>query len=457
MIIRNLAGILRCDGFVAKKGRHPQSCDYWIERGPVDIAIDGTGCIRSIINLNKSTRRPRRGNGFSAGGEEENSSLRSSRASVQTLRLGSGSAGLEQDTDVGDDRVIDGTGLLATSAFVDAHTHAIHAGSRAGEYFQRWAGATYLDIAKSGGGIVSTITAVEGESEESLTRALISRLERCAALGSALVEVKSGYAASAEGELRMLRAITRARDVGFDIYRTFMPLHTIPSGLTEAAWVEQMMGLLPIVAEQKLADGVDAFVDKGFFSIDSSYRFFSEARKFGFQVRAHCDELANIGATFIVVNMGGLSVDHLQHIRADALMLWPQASTVATLLPATSFYLGLPFADARRLIDRGAPVALATDYNPGTAPSPSMLFTMLLAARHLKMTPSEIWCASTYNGAQALGRHDQGWIGDGNQASLCLWPDHGHTEADAFVAELVVHQTSPRHTISGNRVFDNAG
>lgn len=390
MIIRNLAGVLRCDGFVAKKGRYPQSSDYWIERGPIDLVIGET------------------------------------------------------------DRVIDGTGLLATPAFVDAHTHAIHAGSRAGEYFQRWAGASYLDIAKNGGGIASTITAVEEENEESLTLALTSRLERCAALGSALVEVKSGYAASAKGELRMLRAITRARDIGFDIYRTFMPLHTIPPGVTETDWVDQMIALLPVVAAQGLADGVDAFVDKGFFSADSAHKFFTAAKQLGFHVRAHCDELANIGASFVVINLGALSVDHLQHLGSDTRSMWPFASTVATLLPATSFYLGLPFADARSLISCGAPVALATDYNPGTAPSPSMLFTMLLAARHLKMTPSEIWCAATYNGAQALARPQLGWIGEGNKASICLWQDNGYTDADAFVADLVVHQSPPRYTISGN-------
>ena len=397
MIIKNLAGILRCDGFAAKKGRHPQSADYWIERGPCELVI-GAG-----------------------------------------------------------DRVIDGTGLLATPAFVDAHTHALHAGSRAGEYFQRWAGATYLDIAQSGGGIAATIKAVESESEESLALTLINRLKQCESLGTALIEVKSGYAASAEGELRLLRVMKQVKESGFDIFRTFMPLHTIPPGVAESDWVDQMISLLPVVAGQVLADGVDAFIDQGFYSADSAYRFFTAAKSFGFQVRAHCDELANIGATFIVINLEGLSVDHLQHIGRDALMLWPQASTVATLLPATSFYLGLPFANARRLIDRGAPVALASDFNPGTAPSPSMLFTMLLAARYLKMTPAEIWCAATYNGAQALGRHDQGWIGEGNRGGICLWQDHAHTEADAFVAELVVHQTTPRYTISGTRMVDNEG
>ncbi|NQU39201.1 MAG: imidazolonepropionase [Lentisphaerae bacterium] len=411
MIIRNLAGVLRCDGFAAKRGRHPQSADYSIEHGPIDIVIDDAGCVCAIGH----------------------------------------------QLDARTDREIDGAGLLATPAFVDAHTHAIHAGSRAGEYFQRWAGASYLDIERSGGGIASTITAVEGESEESLTLALISRLERCAALGSALVEVKSGYAGSAEGELRMLRAITKARDSGFDIYRTFMPLHVMPPGVTEAVWVEQMIALLPVVARQGLAEGVDAFVDKGFFCPDSAHKFFSAAKHLGFHVRAHCDELTNIGATLPIISMGGLSVDHLQNIGLDARSMWPIASTVATLLPATSFYLGLPFADARSLIHCGAPVALATDYNPGTAPSPSMLFTMLLAARFMKMTPPEIWCAATYNGAQALARHEQhGWIAEGTKASICLWQDKDYTDADAFVADIVVHQRPPRHTLVGNRVFGGA-
>lgn len=383
MILRNLAGILHGEGFAAKQGRHPTRADYWLERGPFDREF----------------------------------------------------AGDRGDTD----RVVDASGLIATPAFVDCHTHALFAGSRAHEYCQRWSGASYLDIARSGGGIAATMAAVAAETEESLLAGLTARLTRHAGTGTAVVEVKSGYAATTEGELRLLRVLKRAREAGHCIYRTFMPLHAIPAGRSEAEWVDEMIALLPLVREQDLADGVDAFVDRGFFSKESAIRFFHAAQAHGLDVRAHCDEIANVGATADLIHMGARSVDHLQHIGDDALACWPASNTVATLLPATSFFLGIPYANARRLVDAGAPVALATDFNPGTAPSQSLPFAMLLAAQHLRMTPPEIWCAATHNAARALG-----WE---RGASISLWADAGRRDANAFVGDVIVQQLAPRRVL----------
>lgn len=291
--------------------------------------------------------------------------------------------------------------------FFDSHAHPIFSGNRAAEFFMRWKGASYLEINASGGGIRKTIKDTTAATDDDLLSLLIERLRAMWQSGIVAVEAKSGYAADAAGELRLLRILAKARasnapDIP-QVLTTFLGLHALPDGTNESAYVDTMIGILPLIAEEKLADFVDAFPEVGFFSLEQSVRFVAEAQKYELQPKIHADEMTDMKAAETFCRMGALSVDHLQRINSEAIPKLATSNTVATLMPATSFYLGLPYANARALLDAGIRVALASDYNPGTAPYIGLGFTQLLAASQLKMTPAEILCASTTNGAMAMG------------------------------------------------------
>lgn len=271
----------------------------------------------------------------------------------------------------------------------------------------RWKGASYLDINASGGGIRKTVKDTTAATDDDLLSLLIERLRAMRQSGIVAVEAKSGYAADAVGELRLLRILAKASSIGTSdmpqVLTTFLGLHALPDGANEPAYVDAMIGILPLIAKDKLADFVDAFPEVGFFSLEQSVRFVAEAQKYGLQPKIHADEMTDMKAAETFCKMSALSVDHLQRINPESIPKLATGNTVATLMPATSFYLGLPYANARALIDAGCRVALASDYNPGTAPNIGLGFTQLLAASQLKMSPTEILCACTTNGALAMG------------------------------------------------------
>jgi imidazolonepropionase len=419
MKITNLAGVFTGEGFKNKFGRRPEFEDCGYLQGPLDIQISDEG---KIVSIKKSHH-----------------------GAAENAQQGS--------------REINGEGLVATAGFVDSHTHSIFLGSRAPEYFQRWSGLSYKEISDRGGGIHNTVSVTENAGEDELLAALKHHLQASMKSGVTCIEVKTGYASTAAGELKLLSVLKKFKELygsrktsGYLSYPkilvTFLGLHALPKGSGENDFVDSMVAILPVIAKEKLADFIDAFPEKGFFSLESSKRFSDAALSFGLKAKIHSDELSDLGTTATYAQSGALSVDHLQEISEAGVVALSGSSTVATLLPATSFYLDLKYTNARRLIDAGARVALATDFNPGTAPNPSFSFTQLLAASKLKMNAAEILCASTFNAAAAVGRDSEvGVLAPGYLAHLNLFEIKHGESAEAVLSRVFVESLSPVKTL----------
>lgn len=404
MIVKNLSGIFSGAGFQKKDGRRPNFKDAGWLKGPIDLEIDATtGLIKKI------------------------------QKNISSPKVGT----------------FDGRGLFATSGFLDSHTHTLFSGTRAGEYFARWQGKSYQEIAAAGGGILNTIADTEASSDEELLAQLTDRLKNFARSGVSTVEVKTGYGKDAQAELRYLRLLKNFRESPLAkrlprLLVTFLPLHALPKGRKEADYVREMKALLTTIQRETLADFFDAFPEVGFFSLTASLEFARAAQKAGLKLKIHADELSDMKASETFTREKAVSIDHLQKINPHALALLKKAKTVATLLPATSFYLDLAYAPARSIIEAGARFALASDFNPGTAPSCDFSFTQLLAAAKMKLQAHEILCASTFNAAAALGlEKTHGVLAKGYVADLCLWADRG-LSPELSLQRLFTEQVKPR-------------
>lgn len=315
--------------------------------------------------------------------------------------------------------VIDGRGTTVVPGFVDSHTHLVYAGDRRDELARRLAGVSYAEIAAGGGGIVSTVAATRAASEEALVDAALPRLADALAQGTTTCEVKSGYGLDTVSELKMLRAIrTLATRQPVDLSPTFMGAHEVPveyRARREAYVTLVIDDMLPAVAREGLAEWNDVFCEHGVFTPAESRAILDAGKALGLKPRIHADELALSGGAMTAAAVGAVSADHLIHVDqvgADALAA---AGVVATLLPAAAFFLKLGrFAPARMLVERGVPVALATDLNPGGGFSPSMPFVIALAAFGMGLTLEEALIGATLNGAAALRRtHDVGSLEGG--------------------------------------------
>lgn len=322
--------------------------------------------------------------------------------------------------------VIDCEGGVLTPGFVDSHTHAVFGGWRAAEYEMRTRGLDYMEIARRGGGINASVDDVRRRSEEELVELALPRLYQAVRHGTTTIEIKSGYGLGTADELKLLRAIKSLQQrLPLRIIPTFLGAHDVPLDYRErrqdyvALIVNEM---LPAVAAERLAGFCDVFMEPGAFTRAESERILIAARDLGLQLKLHADEFENSGAAELAAELGATSADHLGAISAAGIRALADSGTVATLLPATLFFLGKTrFAPARALIDAGATVALATDYNPGTAPSPSMPLVLTMACSQMRMTPLEAIRAATAGGARALGLHDVGSISQGAHADLVLW------------------------------------
>lgn len=315
--------------------------------------------------------------------------------------------------------IIDARDSLVTPGLVDAHTHLIFDGNRADEFVMRSQGKTYTEIAAAGGGIVKSMRATQDADVERLVALGRRRVERMLESGTTAMEVKTGYGLETESELRMLQAIYRLKSESvLDIVPTFMAAHAIPPGRDREGYVDEVVSdMLPRVvamAEQEAKHAgvhvshmmpyIDVFCDRGYFTLEDTRKIFEAAIKLGFKPRVHSDEFVNLGATTLAVELGAASADHLLNISDEEIGLMAKSSTVAVLLPGTSFYLNLSdHAPARKMIEEGVAVALATDYNPGSCHISSLPFIWGLACLHLKMLPEEALTALTVNGAWAIG------------------------------------------------------
>lgn len=324
---------------------------------------------------------------------------------------------------------IDVNGGCVLPGLVDPHTHLVWSGSRADEFEKRLAGATYSEIAAQGGGILRTVEATRGADLPTLTQLAASRVQRLARGGVTSVEVKSGYGLEAEAELRQLTAARRAGErLPIQLVTTFLGAHTFPASARESSsqrekYVDLICHeMIPQVAEQQLARFADVFVDEHAFSLEQARRVLSAARDHGLAVKVHADQLADDGAAQLAAEMGATSADHLEHASRHGLKALAAAGVVAVLIPAASLFLRMKqHADARRMIELGLPVALATDLNPGTCPCDSMTLVMQLGCLLCGLTIDEAIVAATLNAAAAAGLSEScGSIEPGKRCDLLV-------------------------------------
>jgi imidazolonepropionase len=317
--------------------------------------------------------------------------------------------------------VVDANGRVVMPTFVDCHTHTCWAGSRLEEFEMGLRGVSYLEILKQGGGIMSTVRAVREASKEDLCADVLGRLGLMASLGTTTVEIKSGYGLTTESELKMLRSIHDAsQDVPQIIVGTFLGAHAIDpeqDNFTDVVIHET----LPAVVQEFPNIACDAYCEKGSWSLEETTKLFEKAIELGCPIRAHVDQFNSLGMLARAVELGAKSVDHLEHSTDEELKLVAQSDTIAVLLPSSGFCLHDIYARGRAIIDFGCAVAIATNYNPGSAPSPSMPFAISLACRRLGMTPAEAITASTFNAACVLNLQDKvGSLEIGKHADLQL-------------------------------------
>lgn len=324
------------------------------------------------------------------------------------------------------DTVIDAEGKLVTPGLVEGHTHLVFGGYRQNEIPMKLKGATYLDILNAGGGILDTVRHTRQAAFEELYDKAFDFLDEMMALGVTTCEAKSGYGLDMENEMKMLKVV-KALDENhpMDMVATFMGAHAIPDEYKDKAdeFIDFLCKeLIPAVRNQNLAEFVDVFCEDSVFDVPQSRKYLECAKTHGFGLKIHADEIEEIGGSELAGEMGAISAEHLIAIGEKGMESMAKAGTTAMLLPATSFYLGKTFAPARRMIELGIPVAIASDFNPGSCPSLNLQFAINLGYLKYKMTPEEILTAVTINPACAIGRGDKvGTLEVGKQADLVIW------------------------------------
>jgi len=324
-----------------------------------------------------------------------------------------------------DDEVVDCGGGMVLPSFCDSHTHLVYAGSREKEYEDKIRGLSYEEIARRGGGILNSAKLLSETSEEDLFRQSLTRAHEIIRSGTGAVEIKSGYGLNTMDELKMLRVIKRiAGETELTVRSTFLGAHAFPAEFesdrdTYVQLVTEEM--IPAVAGEELADYIDVFCDRGFFTVEQTGRILDAGAKYGLVPKIHANELDLSGGIQVGVAHHARSVDHLEFTGGEELALLKNSDTMPTLLPGASFFLGLKYAEARRMIDSGLPVALASDYNPGSSPSGNMELVMSLGIIQLKMLPYEVLNAVTRNGAYAMGLEEtHGSVTPGKVANLIV-------------------------------------
>ena len=323
------------------------------------------------------------------------------------------------------DEVIDAEGGWVMPTFCDPHTHIVYAGSRDGEFRDKIAGLSYEEIAARGGGILNSADLLHETSEDELFEQSARRVREVMAKGTGALEIKSGYGLRTEDELKMLRVIRRIKDdFPITVKATFLGAHAVGRDYLgrRGAYVDLVCNeMLPAVAAEGLADYVDVFCDQGFFSCDDCARILERAAEFNLRGKIHANELAVSGGVQVGVSHNALSVDHLERTGDEEIACLKGSNTMPTMLPGASFFLGMPYGRARAFIDAGLPLALASDYNPGSSPSGDMRFVMALACIKQRLTPEEAFNACTINAAYAMGVEDTlGSITPGKRASLII-------------------------------------
>ena len=322
-------------------------------------------------------------------------------------------------------KVIDLTGKMVLPSWCDSHTHIVYAGNRESEFVDRIKGLTYQEIAAKGGGILNSAKKLQATTEEDLYEQSRVRLEEVIQLGTGAVEIKSGYGLTKDAELKMLRVIKKLKDnYPIPIKATFLGAHAVPATYKDnkQGYLDMLISeVLPIIEEEGMADNIDIFCEQGYFDIADTEKILTAGKKYGLTPKIHVNQFNAIGGVAAGVKHEALSVDHLEVVTEEDIMALQGSRTMPVALPSCSFFLGIPYTPARQLLNAGLPLALATDYNPGSTPSGNMNFVLSTACIKMKMTPAEAINAATINGAYAMGLENEvGSITKGKLANLII-------------------------------------
>ncbi len=323
------------------------------------------------------------------------------------------------------DKTIDATGKYVCPTWCDSHTHLVYQGSREGEFVDRINGLSYEEITERGGGIHNSAKNLQNATEDELYEQAMARLEEIKGYGTGAVEIKSGYGLTVASELKSLRVIRRIQEnTNLTIKSTFLGAHAVPQAYKDnrAGYIDLIINeMMPRIAEEGLADYCDVFCEKGFFTPEETDKILKAGWKYNMQPKVHANELYFSGGVQVGVANNARSVDHLECTSLSEIEALQNSETMPTILPSTAFFLGLEYAPARQMIDAGLPIALATDYNPGSTPSGRMSFVLSLACLKMKMSPEEAINAATINGAYAMGVEGElGSIAKGKLANVFI-------------------------------------
>ena len=321
--------------------------------------------------------------------------------------------------------VVDASGKFIMPAFCDSHTHLVYAGSREQEFTDKIKGLSYQEIARRGGGILNSAKLLSETSEDALYQSALARAREIISQGTGAVEIKSGYGLTPQDELKMLRVVARLKETTpLTVKATFLGAHAFPAKYAQDhnGYVEEIITeMIPMVAAEGLAEYIDAFCEDGFFSVEDTDRIFNAGIKYGLKPKVHANQMGFSGGVQVGVKYGARSVDHLESTGPEEFRALKDSDTIATILPGATFFLNMQYAPARELIQYGIPVAMASNYNPGSCPSGSLQFQMALACIAMKLTPAEALNACTINGAFAMDVDDMlGGITIGKQANIIL-------------------------------------
>lgn len=320
---------------------------------------------------------------------------------------------------------IDASGRLVLPSYCDSHTHLVYAGSREIEYIDKIRGLSYEEIAKRGGGILNSAERIRHASEEELFQSAYERIQEIAGFGTGAVEIKSGYGLDTESELKMLKVIRRLKaETPLLIKSTFLGAHAVPAEYKgrQTEYVDLIINeMIPTIAGEELADYIDVFCDKGFFTVEDTDRILNAGMKYGMRAKIHANELDYSGGVQVGVKYNAISVDHLEYIGEEEISALLGSETMPTVLPGAAFFLNMPYSPVRKMIEAGLPVALASDYNPGSSPSGNMKFVMSLGCINYKMLPEEVINATTLNSAYAMSvQEEAGSIAVGKLANFYI-------------------------------------
>lgn len=321
--------------------------------------------------------------------------------------------------------VIDCTGKMVMPGFVDSHTHIVYAGNREQEFVDRIKGLSYEEIANRGGGILNSAKKLRETSEEDLFEQSKQRLKEIISQGTVAVEIKSGYGLNTQSELKMLRVIKRLKELNWiPVKATFLGAHAVPAEFKEnkKGYIDLIVNqMLPAIAKEKLADYIDVFCEKGYFTAEETKQVLEAGKKYGLKGKVHAEQLSHSNGIKTAVECDAISVDHLEFCTEDDIQLLKNSNTMPTILPGAAFFLNLQLPPARKIIDNGLPLAFASDYNPGSSPSGNMKLMMSMACIQYKLTPEEAINAVTLNTAYAMGlQNEAGTITPGKRANLII-------------------------------------